>query len=215
MKKIFITGGTGYMGKRLIPILLSRGHPVKALVRNGSENKLPKGCDYIIADAFDAAGFANAIPAGAIFIQLLGVPHPGPSKKELFKSVDLMSVKASAAAAKKAGVLHFVYISVSQTPVTIMQAYQQCRAEGEKIITATNIPATFIRPWYVIGPGHYWPLFFLPFFKILEWIPFTSQKAKAIRFVYLKQIVNTLVYAVNHPPENGIKIIEIAEIRKF
>src|SRR6476660_3813416 len=183
MKQIFITGGTGYMGRRLIKVLLEKGCTVKALVRNGSENKLPKGCDYVIANAFDVASFAAKIPAGSTFIQLLGVPHPGPKKKEQFKTIDLASVKASAIAAKEAGAKHFIYVSVAQSPTKIMRDYQQCRAEGEAHIRSTQIPATFVRPWYVVGPGHYWPLLFLPLFKILEWIPSTSQKAKAVRLI--------------------------------
>lgn len=39
---VFIAGGTGYMGRRLIPRLLERGHKVRALVRRGSEFKLIK-----------------------------------------------------------------------------------------------------------------------------------------------------------------------------
>src|SRR3954469_19597763 len=160
MKQIFITGGTGYMGTRLIKMLLDKGYKVKALVRNGSENKLPKGCDYVIANPFDAKSFVNEIPAGATFIQLLGVAHPGPKKGKQFKTIDLASVKASAIAARDAGVKHFIYVSVAQTATNIMKDYQQCRGEGEASIRTTNIPATFIRPWYVVGPGHYWPLLF-------------------------------------------------------
>jgi uncharacterized protein YbjT (DUF2867 family) len=215
MKQIFITGGTGYIGSRLIKILLQKDYAVKALVRNGSENKLPKGCDYIIANPFDAKSFVNEIPAGSTFIQLLGVAHPGPKKKEQFKQIDLASVKASAAAAKCGRVNHFIYVSVAQTPTTIMRDYQQCRAEGEACIRATQIPATFIRPWYVVGPGHYWPLIFSPIFKILEWIPSTSQKAKALRLVSLKQMLNTLTNAVETAPAEGVNIIEIENIRKM
>jgi NAD(P)-dependent dehydrogenase (short-subunit alcohol dehydrogenase family) len=36
---IYVTGGTGYIGRRLIPLLAKRGHMVKAVVRAGSENK--------------------------------------------------------------------------------------------------------------------------------------------------------------------------------
>src|SRR4051812_12097212 len=100
MKQIFITGGTGYMGRRLIKLLLNNGYSVKALVREGSENKLPAGCNYVTGNAFDAGSFVLAIPAGATFIQLLGVSHPSPKKKALFKTVDLASAKASAHAAK-------------------------------------------------------------------------------------------------------------------
>jgi uncharacterized protein YbjT (DUF2867 family) len=215
MKEIFITGGTGYMGSRLIKLLLHKGYAVKALVRSGSENKLPNGCDYVIANAFDASTFAKEIPADAIFIQLLGVPHPGPKKKEQFKTIDLASAKASAIAAKESEVKHFIYISVAQTPTGIMHDYQECRAAGEAYIRSTQIPATFIRPWYVVGPGHYWPLLFLPLFKILEWVPSTSQKAKALRLVTLKQMLHTLIYAVENQPEAGVNIIEVEEIRKM
>jgi uncharacterized protein YbjT (DUF2867 family) len=215
MKQIFITGGTGYMGRRLIAMLLRKSYTVKALVRDGSQKKLPAGCTYVTGNAFDATSFVLAIPAGATYMQLLGVPHPSPKKKEQFKTIDLASAKASANAAKAAGVTHFVYVSVAQTPTKIMQDFQQCRAQGEAYIRSTGLPATFIRLWYVTGPGHYWPLLFLPLFKILEWIPATSKKAKALRLVSLRQMLKTLMYAVEHPPASGVDIIEVDEIRRM
>jgi len=215
MKQIFITGGTGYMGSRLVVLLVQKGYSVTALVRSGSEKKLPEGCAYVVANAFDATSFSKHIPEQAVFIQLLGVAHPGPKKKEQFKTIDLASVKASAVAAKEAGAAHFIYVSVAQTPTSIMHDYQQCRALGENAIRDTRIPATFIRPWYVIGPGHYWPLLFQPVFKILEWVPATTQKAKALRLVSLKQMLNTLLYAAELDPFAGINIIETDTIRRM
>ena len=53
--RVFITGGSGYMGQRLIPRLLERGHEVRALVRPGSEKKLPPGCTPVFGNALDAA----------------------------------------------------------------------------------------------------------------------------------------------------------------
>src|SRR5450432_3609149 len=155
MNEVFITGGTGYMGRRLISLLLEKGYAVKALVREGSQNKLPKGCSYVIGNPFNASTFSNEIPVAATFVQLLGVAHPGPKKKEQFRTIDLASATASANAAKQEGVQHFVYVSVAQTPTSFMKDYQQCRAEGEAATRATQIPATFIRSWYVVGPGHY------------------------------------------------------------
>ncbi|MEP7318824.1 MAG: NmrA family NAD(P)-binding protein [Panacibacter sp.] len=148
-------------------------------------------------------------------MQLLGVAHPGPGKKEQFITIDLASVNASADAAKEAGVTHFIYVSVAQIRTSIMHDYQQCRALGEAAIRDTQIPATFIRPWYVIGPGHYWPLLFQPVFKIMEWLPPTANKAKALRLVTLKQMLNTLLYAVELEPFAGTNIIEIDTIRRM
>ena len=215
MKEIFITGGTGYMGSRLIRLLLARGYSVNALVRKGSGNRVPSGCGHVIADPFDPNGFQDRISAGSTFIQLLGVSHPSPKKKEQFRLIDLRSVKASAAAARHAGVQHFIYVSVAQMPTKVMHDYQLCRAEGEQSVLATHIPATFIRPWYVTGPGHYWPLALQPLFKILEWLPATSEKAKALRLVSIRQMLNTLLYAVENKPTTGTDIIEIDRIRKM
>ena len=214
MNQIFITGGTGYMGRRLIAVLIERGFSVTALVRKGSEGKLMPGCQAVIADPFRPESFSGFIPAGCTYVQLLGVHHPGPKKKEQFYTVDLASAKSSAQAAEKAGVRHFVYVSVAQVPVKIMQDYQQCRAQGETAIRETGLPATFIRPWYVVGPDHYWPLLFTPLFKILEIIPSTSSKAKLLRLVSLKQMLRALVFAIE-TPVNKVRTIEIEAIRQL
>lgn len=202
------------MGSRLIKMLLFKKYQVLALVRKGSETKLLQDAIPVIADPFLAESFSSSIPQGSVFVQMLGVPHPSPKKKELFRTIDLASAKASAMAAKKAGVSHFVYVSVAQEPTKIMKDYQECRAEAEAFIRSMDLAATFIRPWYVVGPGHYWPLFFLPLFKLLEFIPATAEKARSLRLVSISQMLNALVFAIEHPA-TGIRVFEISAIRKM
>jgi uncharacterized protein YbjT (DUF2867 family) len=211
-KQVFITGGTGYLGRRLIARLLNSGYEVKALTRKGSEVKLPQGCIPVISDPFSANAFASSIDERSTFIQLLGVSHPGPAKKDLFDKIDFASATASVAAAEQANCSHFIYVSVAQTPTSIMRDYQQCRAKCENLIADSSLKFSIVRPWYIIGPGHYWPLLFLPLFKLLEIIPATSVKAKALRLVYLDQMLDTLCYAVEHPPEHQ-RVFEIKDIR--
>lgn len=213
-KEIFITGGSGYLGRRLIKRLLKNHHNVHVLVRKGSEHKIPEGCDVITGNPFDASDFAASIPPGSVFVQLLGVSHPGPAKKFLFEQVDYASVKASCEASREAGISHFVYVSVAQTPTTVMKDYQMCRAKCEDQIRQSHLPATFIRPWYIIGPGHYWPLLFYPLMKLMELWPSTSQKAKALRLVYLPQMLDQLEQAIEADPPEGVRIIENTAIHE-
>ena len=215
MKKdpVFIAGGTGYIGKRLIRILLDEGCDVTALVRQQSIKKVPDGCKSVVGSPFDAATYVGSIPADSVFVHLVGVNHPGPKKKLLFYSVDLASLKVSVEAAKQAGVKHFVYVSVAQHPTKVMADYQEARRQGEEAILASGLTSTFIRPWYVVGPGHYWPLLFQPVFKLLEVIPSTSVKAKALALVSLKQMLLTLKNTVINTP-NGINtIVEVQDIK--
>jgi nucleoside-diphosphate-sugar epimerase len=71
-QQIFLTGGTGYMGSRLIPRLLSRGHRVTALVRPQSQGKLPFGCEAVAGNALDANSYRERIKPATIFVQLVG-----------------------------------------------------------------------------------------------------------------------------------------------
>jgi uncharacterized protein YbjT (DUF2867 family) len=209
---VFVTGGTGYIGRRLLAALVARRHRVQALVRSGSESKLPPGCEVLVADPFDRTTFAEAIPPCDTFVQLLGVPHPSPRKARQFIDIDLRSATESIAAARSAGVTHFVYVSVAH-PAPVMQAYQGARQQAEETLTASGLTHTVIRPWYVLGPGHRWPYLLIPVYWILERVPSSQATAKRLGLVTLSQMVAALVQAVEDPP-SAARIIEVPDIRK-
>ena len=211
MAHIFVTGATGYLGRALIPELLRRGHRVRALVRPGSESKLPPGCDLVLGNALDGATYADAIAPADTFVHLVGVAHPSPAKAEQFQSIDLASANTAVAAARAACINHFIYVSVAQ-PAPVMHAYTAARAAAEQAIRDTGLNATILRPWYVLGPGHRWPYFLWPVFWLLERLPPTRDTARRLGFVTLKQMIAALCDAVEHPVP-GIRISTVADIR--
>jgi uncharacterized protein YbjT (DUF2867 family) len=212
MRNVFITGGTGYMGSHLIPVLSERGHQVRALVRPGSEGKLPPGCSLVFGDALDAATFASQVPPADTFVQLVGYPKPNPRKAQQFRDVGLKSGLAAVKAATEARVGHFVYVSVAH-PAPIMQVYIQPRVEVEEAIRSSGLKATILRPWYVLGPGHRWPYVLLPAYWVMELMPGKRETARRLGLVKLNQMINALVDAVENPAE-GIRVVEVPEIRR-
>lgn len=208
---VFVAGGTGYLGRRLIPRLLARGHRVRALARPGSESRVPGGCEIVTGDPFNRATFADALLESDTYVQLVGVPHPSPSKARQFVEIDLRSAVESISAATGAGIAHFVYVSVAQ-PAPVMQAYQAARGEAERVLAASGLNHTILRPWYVLGPGHRWPYILLPSYWLLERLPSTREAARRLGLVTLEQMVNALVHAVEHPPV-GSRLVTVPEIR--
>ena len=212
--QIFITGSSGYIGSRLIKTLLDDGgYRVHALVRRGSEDKLPAGCNIIYGNALDANSYKNGIPKGAVFIHLVGVPHPSPAKKDLFKSIDRVSIREAVNAASDRQVSHFIYLSVSQYPSAIMNNFQLTRAAGEALLEQSGIPSSIIRPWYVMGPGRWWPVLLKPFFWLASLNSSWVAKAKHFDTVTIQQMISTLMVAIKKTPAH-IKYYEIEDIRQ-
>lgn len=208
---IFVSGGTGYIGSRLVKILLQRGHTVKALTRVPSVQKLPAGSHPVLGSAV-SGDYASHVPPCDTFIHLVGVSHPSPSKAAEFRSVDLVSLRHAVNAARAASVAHFIYISVAQ-PAPVMKAYIEVRRQCEQIIRESGLNATILRPWYVLGPGHRWPCALRPIYWLLERIPATRASAQRLGLVTLQQMLNTLIAAAESPAA-GIRVLGVPEIRR-
>lgn len=209
---VFVTGGTGYVGYPLITELVRRGHSVRALVRPGSERRLPARAEALRGDALDSRAWSTSVAPADTLVHLVGTPHPNPSKAREFQRVDLASVRASVDAARTGRVAHFIYVSVAH-PAPVMHAYIAVRREGETMIRESGLPATILRPWYVLGPGHRWPYLLLPLYAVLSRLPSAAESARRLGLVTRAQMVGALVRAVEHPPAAGITIVGVPEIR--
>lgn len=210
-RNVFVSGGTGYVGKGLATRLLQKGHEVRILTRPGSQGKVPVGAIPIAGNALDATSFAHQLKSSDTFIQLTGVAHPAPWKEALFRAIDQASFNASAANARAANIDHFIYVSVAH-PAPVMRAYIEVRRECEAALDATGLPQTILRPWYILGPGHRWPIALKPVYAALEAIPSTRESAQRLGLVTLQQMVDALAWAVENPPA-GRRILDVPAIR--
>jgi uncharacterized protein YbjT (DUF2867 family) len=210
---ICVTGGTGYIGSRLFPLLLARGHQIKAVVRPRSTSKLPAGASAIIADPLTADSYTESIRGCDTFVHLIGVPHPSPAKAAQFRTIDLPSIQVAVKAARNAGVRHFIYLSVAQ-PAPMMEAFVAVRAEGEALVRASGLRATFVRPWYVLGPGHWWPYAILPLYWVAALLPGTRDSARRLGLITISQMLTALVWSVDNPPD-AIRILDVPKIREL
>lgn len=213
-REVLVNGGTGYIGGRLVAALIARGHHVRVLARAASIDRVRAGAEAIIGSALDANSIESALSGTDTLVHLIGTAHPNPSKANEFVSVDLASAKAAVCAAKRKSLAHFVYVSVAQ-PAPVMKAYVAARAEAEKAIRDSRIAATIVRPWYVVGPGHWWPIVLVPFHALARLIPATRETAGRLGLVTVKQMVVALVYAIENPPFPGeMRIVDVPAIKR-
>ena len=138
---VFLTGATGYMGRRLAAELVRRGHEVTALARHGSQAKLHSGCVVAIGDALSATSYRERVPKGCTFVHLVGVAHSIPAKTAEFQG----SAWCRSAPPWR--------LAVSSCRLTL-----PCGRKEKLLSGQPDLNATILRPWYVPGPGHWWPM---------------------------------------------------------
>jgi uncharacterized protein YbjT (DUF2867 family) len=187
---------------------------VRALVRPESAGRVPAGATAVVGNALDATTFASAVTADDTIVHLVGTPHPSPKKAAEFQRVDLPSILASVDVARRMGAAHLVYVSVAH-PAPVMDAYIAVRSAGEHAIADAGLTATILRPWYVLGPGHRWPYVLIPFYAIARLVPSKRETAERLGLVTIRQMIDTLVRAIENPPPRGnVRIVDVPRIKK-
>jgi uncharacterized protein YbjT (DUF2867 family) len=209
---VFVTGGTGYLGSRLIPPLLARGHRVTALVRRGSEPKVPRGAHVVTGDVLSRSSITDALPPNAVVVHLVGTPRPSPRKAAEFEALDFVAARECIAAARDAGARRIVYVSVAH-PAPVMRAYVDVRRRVEVLLRQSGVAHTVLRPWYVLGPGHRWPYALVPMYWLLGAFPSTRAGARRLGLVTLPQMIAALVYAVETFGDSPI-VLDVPAIRR-
>ena len=175
-------------------------------------DRVPAGAASVVSDALVSVTFADALFTTTTRVHLVGTPHPGPSKAAEFEHVALAAIRASVEAAHRAQIAHPVYVSVAQ-PAPVTRAYVDARAKGEVAIVDAQPMATMLRPRYVLGPDHRWPIALKPIYWLAEQPP-TRDAARRMGLVTLAQMVAALAQAVEHPPATGtVRIVDVLGIR--
>jgi uncharacterized protein YbjT (DUF2867 family) len=153
------------------------------------------------------ASVRAAMGGAHVLVHLVGVAHPSPAKARQFREVDLRSIGAAVAALPP----QLVYVSVAH-PAPAMKSYIEARMEGEELIRNAGLNATILRPWYVLGPGHWWPVALLPICSLMERVPVTREGARRLGLVTLQQMTMALADAVDRPVK-GERVVDVPAIR--
>jgi uncharacterized protein YbjT (DUF2867 family) len=164
----------------------------------------------VIGNALDGATFRDAVGEIDSYVQLVGVAHPSPGKAQQFRDIDEKSFDESLAVAVANRVKHFVYVSVAH-PAPAMHAYIEVRSRCEEKLRQSGLNATILRPWYVLGPGHYWPYALKPLYWLARQLPSTREGAQRLGLVTLEQMIAALLLSVEGPP-TGVRIMGVPEI---
>ncbi|MEW5947241.1 MAG: complex I NDUFA9 subunit family protein [bacterium] len=150
--KVFVTGGTGFVGGCVVAELLKRNHEVGALVRTPAKAAvLEKRGVKIIPGDVTAPPIRGMKGCDAV-IHLVGIIREKPPGIT-FDKVHAGGTANVVEAARAAGVARFVHMSALGTREGAASRYHKSKLAGERAVIDTGIPYTIFRPSVIFGPG--------------------------------------------------------------
>lgn len=149
MTTLALTGGTGFVGKRLIDLALAEGHHIRALARR--EQPARAGVTWV-AGALDRPDSLVELASGAdAILHVAGVVN-APARAD-FIAGNIDGTRAMLAAAGAAGVQRFVQVSSLAAREPQLSTYGWSKAEADRLVKASSLDWSIVRPTAVYGPG--------------------------------------------------------------
>lgn len=171
--KIFITGGTGFIGKRVVQRLSGSGHELRCLARKTSNVALLRdaGAEVVIGDVTDAASVARASEGCQQVVNLANLFELWVPDRRQYQAVNVEGTRNVMEAALAAGVEKVVHVSTvavyGQTPWPITEdsplgtrcatEYARSKRKGDEVAWALHrqegLPLVVVMPAGVLGAG--------------------------------------------------------------
>jgi uncharacterized protein YbjT (DUF2867 family) len=149
IRTLAVTGGTGFVGSHLLRHALAQGYDLRALTRGW---KPPEDEIVWIDGALDRPESLVKLLTGAdAAIHVAGAIN-APSRAA-FEAVNVAGTANVIDAARKAGVRRFVQISSLAAREPELSAYGGSKAKAERLVAASGLDWTIVRPPAVYGPG--------------------------------------------------------------
>lgn len=144
-----ITGGTGFVGGHLIAAARAAGFHLRALTRGWRPSN---GSLEWIEGALDRPDSLAALAAGADAIVHIAGLINAPDRAG-FDAVNVAGTAAMIDAARQAGVRRFIHISSLAAREPALSDYGWSKARAERLVAASGLDWTILRPPAVYGPG--------------------------------------------------------------
>ncbi|NOR49521.1 MAG: NAD(P)H-binding protein [Desulfuromonadales bacterium] len=196
--KVFLTGGTGFVGSELLRQLVAAGHVVRALVRAGSQDKLTaaENVEVHLGDVTDAASLVGALEGCDVVIHLVGIIREFPGRGVTFKKIHVEGTANVLEACKEQGVSRYLHMSSNGTRERSNTAYHRTKWQAEELVRDSALDWTLFRPSIIFGPGSEFVSMLAELIRRIPVVPVIGDGKYRMQPVALEQVAASFVKAL-------------------
>jgi uncharacterized protein YbjT (DUF2867 family) len=155
VKRIVVTGATGYIGGRLVPRLLQEGYAVRCLVRSPRklENRSWANQPHVEIVQVDLGNVVQLAAQMARFDAAYFLIHSMITAGSEYAARDLHLASSFAQSAKLSGLGRIIYLGGLGETGAALSEHLTSRRDVEKALRSTGVPVTVLRAAMIIGSG--------------------------------------------------------------
>jgi uncharacterized protein YbjT (DUF2867 family) len=195
--KVLVTGATGYVGGRLVPKLLERGHKVRVIVRDHHRlDDVPwrDAVDIVEGDLVDQSAVARAVEGRDVVYYLV---HSMSSSGD-FEKIERQVATTMAREARTAGVKRIVYLG-GLHPEGPLSRHLGSRKEVGDILLSSGVPTIALQAGVVIGSGSASFEMIRHLTEVLPYMPAPKWVRNFIQPIAIRDVLHYLVASADLP----------------
>ncbi len=203
--KVFVTGGTGFVGSAVLRQLTAAGHAVRVLVRPGSETKLatPQALEIYPGDATDPESLTAALQGCDAVIHLVGIIREFPARGITFERLHVEATRHVLAAAVAQGVTRYLHMSSNGTGPTATTGYHRTKWQAEEAVRGSKLDWTIFRPSLIFGQGGEFVTLLADLIRKMPVVPVIGDGQYRMQPVAVEQVAESFVRALTLPATIG------------
>ena len=201
IRKVFVTGGTGFVGRAVIQALRGEGCVVRCLVRRGSERDLQGlgAIERVEGDVMAPQTLDEGMAGCDAVIHLVGIIREQPSIGATFERVHTQGTVNVLDAAIAAGVRRYVHMSALGTRAESRSRYHRTKWLAEEAVRTSALPWTIFRPSIIYGRGDQFVTMLADLIERYPAVPVLGTGLQRLQPIPVAQVAAGFAHALSRP----------------
>jgi uncharacterized protein YbjT (DUF2867 family) len=200
--KVFIAGGTGFVGSHVIAELKNKGYELCVLVHK-RHFVSDCGLEHVEGDVTSQKSLAAAMKGCDAAINLVGIIREYPSQGMTFERLHVQATANMISACKKSGISRYLQMSALGTRPNAISAYHKTKFRAEELVRASGLDWTILRPSLIYGPGDAFVNMLAAHMRLIPIIPVIGNGRYRLQPIHAEDVARCFAVSLEMPETIG------------